>query len=229
MRALLCTSFGPPEALSVREVPVPRPGRGQVLVDVKACSINFPDVLMVQGLYQVKPPLPFVPGVELAGVISETGAGVKRFRPGDRVMAVAGWGAMAARCVADAGWVSAMPDDMAYEQGAAFLFTYGTALHALKDRGRVRAGETVLVLGAAGGTGLAAVRTAKALGARVIAAASSPEKLALCRDAGADETVDYVAERLRERVGALTAGKGADVVFDPVGGALTEVALRATA
>ncbi len=229
MKALLCTSFGPPDALSVREVPVPRPGPMQALLDVKACSINFPDVLMAQGLYQVKPLLPFSPGVEFAGVISETGTGVRQFRPGDRVMAVAGWGGLAENCVVDADRLNKMPDSMEFEQGASFLFTYGTALHALKDRGRLAAGETLLVLGAAGGVGLAAVEIGKVLGARVIAAASTKEKLALCRLRGADETVDYVSENLRERIGEMTAGSGVDLVFDPVGGPLTETALRATA
>jgi NADPH2:quinone reductase len=184
---------------------------------------------MAQGLYQVKPPLPFTPGVEVAGVISETGTGVRGFRKGDRVMGVAGWGGLAEKCVVDAEWLNAMPVGMGFDLGAAFLFTYGTSLHALRDRGRLAAGETLLVLGAAGGVGLAAVAIGKALGARVIAAASSAEKLSLCRRVGADETIEYVSETLRDRIDALTGGKGVAVVFDPVGGGLTEAALRASA
>jgi NADPH2:quinone reductase len=228
VRALVCSAFGPLEALSVQEVAVPRPGPGQVLVEVKACSINFPDVLMAQGRYQVKPPLPFSPGVEFAGVISETGPRVRGFRSGDRVMAVAGWGGLAEKCLAETGALNRMPETMGFEQGASFLFTYGTALHALRDRGRLAAGETLLVLGAAGGVGLAAVEVAKAIGARVVAAASTVEKLALCRRVGADETVEYVSEDLRERIGQITSGRGVEMVFDPVGGPLTEAALRST-
>jgi len=229
VRALVCSALGPLEGLAVRDVPVPRPGPGQVLIDVKACAINFPDVLMPQGLYQVKPPLPFVPGMELAGVVEQTGPGVPAFRIGDRVMAVTGWGGFAEKCVADGEWLTPMPAAMEFDAAASLLFAHGTALHALKDRGRIAPGETLLVLGAAGGVGLAAVEVGKALGARVIAAASSEEKRALCRRHGADATVDYVTEDLRSRVGEMTGGRGADVVIDPVGGAVTEIAVRATA
>jgi NADPH:quinone reductase len=228
LRAVLCEAFGPLERLSVAEVPAPRAGRGQLAVDVRAASINFPDVLMAQGLYQVKPPLPFVPGVEVSGVVAGTGAGVERFRRGDRVMGIVPWGGFAQRCVVDAASATAMPDGMSFEAGAAFLFTYGTAAHALCDRGRLAPGETLLVLGAAGGVGLAAVEVGKAVGARVIAAASTAEKLALCRRVGADAIVDYVSGDLRESVLAATGGEGVDVAFDPVGGDLTEPALRAT-
>ena len=229
MKALRCTTFGPLENLALEDVPTPRPGPGQVLLDVKASSLNFPDALMVQGLYQVKPPLPFTPGAETAGVVVEVGDGVRNFRPGDRVIAIAGWGGFAEECVADAGRLVPLPAGMDFEAGAAFLYTYGTALHALRDRGRLEAGETLLVLGAAGGTGLAAIEVGKALGARVIAAASNAGKLALCRRAGADETVNYASEDLRNRVRELSGGGGVDVVFDPVGGPYTEPALRATA
>ncbi len=229
MRALRCHAFGPLDDLAVEEVPSPRPGTGQILLDVKAASLNFPDVLMAQGLYQVKPPLPFSPGAEAAGVVLEAGDGVRRFRPGERVIAIAGWGGFAEESAVDEGRVTLLPDGMDFETGAAFLFTYGTALHALRNRGHLEAGETLLVLGAAGGTGLAAVEVGKAMGARVLAAASSPEKLALCRRAGADLSVNYAAENLRDRVREMTGGKGADVVFDPVGGPYTEAALRATA
>jgi NADPH2:quinone reductase len=229
MKALLCTAFGPIETLSVREAPAPRPGPSQVLLDVKAASLNFPDVLMVQGLYQVKPPLPFSPGVEMSGVIVEAGAEVRGFRPGDRVIAVAGWGGFAEECAVEADRLTPLPPGMDFVAGAAFLYTHETSLHALKDRGGLRAGETLLVLGAAGGVGLAAVEIGKCMGARVIAAASSEEKLALCRRRGADETINYASENLRERIRELTGEKGVDVVYDPVGGPYTEPALRATA
>lgn len=229
MKALLCTAFGSLETLTVQEVPSPRPGPGQVLIDVKAASLNFPDVLMVQGLYQVKPALPFSPGAELSGEIIELGDGVQGYLPGDRVIAIAGWGGFAEECVTDVDWLTPLPGGMDFETGAAFLFTYETALHALRDAGRLAAGETALVLGAAGGVGLAAVETGKAMGARVIAAASSAEKLALCRERGADATINYASENLRERIRDLTDGSGVDVVFDPVGGPYTETALRATA
>jgi NADPH2:quinone reductase len=229
MKALLCTSFGPLEKLAIQEIPKPRPGPGQVLLDVKASSLNFPDALMVQGLYQVKPPLPFSPGTEMAGVVVETGSDVRGFKPGDRVIAIAGWGGFAEECAVDAGRLIPLPDGMDFDMGAAFLFTYETSLHGLRDRGRLKAGETLLVLGAAGGVGLAAVEIGKILGARVIAAASSADKLALCKQLGADETIDYVSGNLRDRINELTGRKGVDIVFDPVGGPYTETALRATA
>ncbi|MGZ8430030.1 MAG: NADPH:quinone oxidoreductase family protein [Candidatus Deferrimicrobiaceae bacterium] len=229
MKALLCTAFGPLERLAIREIESPRPGPDQVLIDVKAASLNFPDVLMAQGLYQVKPPLPYSPGAEIAGVVAEAGTEVRGFQAGDRVSAIAGWGGFAEECAVGAGWVTPLPAGMDYETGAAFLFTYETSLHALRDRGRLEAGETLLVLGAAGGVGLAAVEIGKVMGARVLAAASSEEKLALCRKAGADATINYASGSLRERVKELTGGAGVDVVYDPVGGPYTESALRATA
>jgi len=229
MRALRCHAFGSLDNLAVEEVPSPLPGTGQVLLDVKAASLNFPDVLMVQGLYQVKPSLPYSPGAEAAGVVLGVGTGVRGVRPGERVAAIAGWGGFAEECAVDADRVTPLPDGMDFETGATLLYTFGTALHALRDRARLRDGETLLVLGAAGGTGLAAVEIGKALGARVLAAASSDDKLALCREVGADLAVNYVTENLRDRVRELTGGRGADVVFDPVGGPYTEPALRATA
>lgn len=229
MKALLCTAFGPIDKLAIQEIPKPRPGPGQVLLDVKASSLNFPDALMVQGLYQVKPPLPFSPGTEMAGVVIETGSDVQNFKPGDRVIAIAGWGGFAEECAVDAGRLIPLPEGMDFDMGAAFLFTYGTSLHGLRDRGRLEPGETLLVLGAAGGVGLAAVEIGKVLGARVIAAASSADKLALCKRLGADETIDYVSGNLRDRINELTGRRGVDIVFDPVGGPYTETALRATA
>jgi NADPH2:quinone reductase len=229
MKALLCTSFGPLEKLTIQEIPKPRPGPGQVLLDVKASSLNFPDALMVQGLYQVKPPLPFSPGTEMAGVVVETGSDVQGFKPGDRVIAIAGWGGFAEECAVDASRLIPLPEGMDFDMGAAFLYTHETSLHALRDRGRLKAGETLLVLGAAGGVGAAAVEIGKVLAARVIAAASSADKLALCKQLGADETIDYVTENLRDRINELTGRRGVDIVFDPVGGPYTETALRATA
>lgn len=229
MKAVLCSQFGPPEALVVEEVPSPHPGPGEVVVSVKAASVNFPDVLIIQNKYQVKPPLPFSPGSELAGIVKEVGEGVTQARRGERVIAFTTYGAFAEECVVPATRLVPLPQAMDFRTGAAFLLTYGTAHHALRNRGDTRAGETLAVLGAAGGVGLAAVDVGKALGLRVIACASSAEKLALCRAHGADETIDYAAEDLRERLKALTGGQGVDLIYDPVGGAFTEAALRASA
>lgn len=229
MKALLCREYGPIERLRVEEVPSPRPGPGEVVVEVKASSLNFPDALLVQGLYQVKPPLPFSPGMELAGIVKEAGAGVRGVKAGDRVVASPGRGGFAQECLVAAGRVSPLPAGMDFDLASAFVLTYCTSLHALANRGRLEPGETLVVLGAAGGVGTSAIEIGKAMGARVVAAASSEEKLALCRKLGADETVDYEHADLRQRILDLTAGKGADVVYDPVGGAHTEAALRATA
>jgi NADPH:quinone reductase len=229
VRALLCREFGPLDRLHVEDVPSPRPGAEEVLVDVKASSLNFPDALMVQGLYQVKPPLPFSPGMELAGVVKEIGSGVRGVSVGDRVVASSGRGGFAEECVVAAERVGPLPAGMDYDVASALVLTYSTSLHALQDCAQLRPGETLLVLGAAGGVGTAAVELGKALGARVVAAASSAEKLALCRELGADETIDYSSEDLRQRTLDLTGGKGADVVYDPVGGPYTDPALRATA
>lgn len=228
MKALLCTAFGPLDQLSVQEVAAPRPGPKQVLIDIKAAALNFPDALMVQGLYQVKPPLPFSPGSEFAGIVSEVGSEVQRFRPGDRVIA-AGLGGFAEEAVSDADRVMPLPPGMDFETGAAFVLTYCTSLHGLRDCGRLQAGETLLVLGAAGGVGVAAIEIGKAMGARVIAAASSDDKLALCKQLGADEIINYATENLRERINDLTGKRGVDVVYDPVGGPYTEPAVRALA
>ena len=199
------------------------------MIDVKAAGVNFPDVLIIQNKYQLKPPLPFAPGAELAGVIKEVGAGVTGFKPGDRVIAMTMYGAFAEECVARVDQLIRMPAGLDFATAAAFTLTYGTSWHALKDRGQLRAGETLLVLGAAGGVGIAAIEIGKALGARVIAAASSAEKLAVCRAHGADETIDYAAEDMRARIKAITGDKGVDVVYDPVGGPYAEPAVRSTA
>ncbi len=226
MKAVLCKAFGPPSALAIEDVPEPAPGPRQVVVAVRACGVNFPDALMVQGKYQFKPPFPFSPGNEVAGTVLRLGSEVEGVRVGDRVIAFTSHGGFAEQVAADADRLVHMPDDMDFVHASAFVMTYGTALHALKDRGRIEAGESLLVLGAAGGVGTAAIEVGKAFGARVIAAASSEDKLALCRECGADETIDYAAEELRERLREL-APRGLDVVFDPVGGPYSEPALRA--
>ncbi len=229
MKAVVCEKYGPPDSLVVKELPSPRPGAGEVVVTMKAASVNFPDVLIIENKYQFKPPLPFSPGSELAGEVKEVGEGVSAWRPGDRVMAFTTYGAFAQEVKVEAARLVALPRGMSFEQGAAFLLTYGTSDHALRDRGALRPGETLLVLGAAGGVGLAAVEIGKALGARVIACASSDEKLAVCREHGADETINYASADLRERLKALTEGHGPDVVYDPVGGLYTEAAFRSIA
>ena len=210
----------------VEDVPSPTAGPGEVVVSVKAASVNFPDVLIIQNKYQVKPPLPFSPGSELAGVVKEVGAGVTRVKPGDRVMAVTTYGAFAEEVKTEASRLVPLADGMDFATASAFLLTYGTSDHALTDRGELKAGERLLILGAAGGVGLAAIDIGKALGAFVIACASSADKLAVCREHGADATINYTAEDLRERIKALTLGDGVDVVYDPVGGPYTEPALR---
>jgi len=229
MKALMCNAYGPIDSLQVEDVASPVPGPGQVLVTVKAASINFPDALVVQGLYQSKPPLPFSPGSELAGIVKAVGEGVTHVKPGDRVIAGTGHGAFAEECLADAARTLPLPDGMDFDVGASFILTYGTSLHALQEIAKIQPGETLLVLGAAGGVGIAAIEIAKAIGARVIAAASTPEKLALCKQVGADELVNYSEDDWRKKVEALTDGKGADVVYDSVGGKYSETALRATA
>src|SRR5712691_1744978 len=229
MKAVLCKQYGPPESLVVEELPSPKPGRGEVVVSVKAASLNFPDVLIIQNKYQFKPPLPFSPGSELAGVVKEIGAGVSGIRPGDRVIAFTTYGAFAEEVKTEAARLLPLPEKMDFITGAAFLLTYATSDHALRDRGALKAGETLLVLGAAGGVGLAAIEIGKALGARVIACASSDDKLAVCREHGADATINYAAEDLRERIKALTGGQGVDVIYDPVGGAYSEPAFRSIA
>jgi len=229
MKAVLCKQYGPPSSLVVEEVPAPEPAAGQVLVEVHAAGVNFPDSLIIQGKYQFKPDLPFSPGAEVAGTVKKVGAGVTGLGVGDRVIAATTWGGYAQQVVAQAERVFRMPDGMEFETAAGFLIAYGTSHHALKDRGELKPGETVLVLGAAGGVGLAAVEIAKAMGARVIAAASSADKLTVCREHGADETIDYASEDLRERIKSITGGRGVDVVYDPVGGALSEQALRSMA
>jgi len=229
VKALLCKAYGPVESLVLEDVPALEPGPKQAVVEVRAAGVNFPDALIVQGKYQVKPPLPFSPGGELAGIVRKTGSDVTNLKPGDAVVALVTHGAFAEEALVDASRLVPLPKGADLEKAAAFLFAHGTSYHALKDRAELRAGETLLVLGAAGGVGLAAVELGKLMGARVIAAASTEEKLAACRARGADETINYTTEDLQERARELTAGRGVDVVYDPVGGGYSEPALRAMA
>jgi len=229
MKALVCTRYGPPSLLEIRDLPSLTPGPGDVVVAVKAASVNFPDVLIIQNKYQFKPELPFIPGSELAGVVKDVGAGVTHLKPGDQVMAFTLYGAFAEEATLDAARVLPMPPGMDFATAAALLLTYGTMDHALVDRGRLTAGETVLVLGAAGGIGIASIEIAKALGGQVVACASTDDKLAVCRAHGADHLINYATEDLRARIKELTSGTGVDVICDPVGGSHTEPALRSIA
>jgi NADPH2:quinone reductase len=229
VRAVVCKSFGPPESLVLEEVDEPQPGPGQVVVDVRACSVNFPDVLMIQDLYQFKPGLPFSPGGEVAGIVSAVGDGVENLKQGQAVFASTGWGGLAEKVAVSARSAVAVPDGVELIHASAFLYAYGTSYHALKDRGHLEPGESLLVLGAAGGVGLAAVELGALMGAKVIAAASTDEKLAVCRERGATETVNYSTEDLKTRIRELTDGAGADVIYDPVGGPYSEPALRSIA
>lgn len=229
MRAVRCHELVGPSGLRVDELPEPEPGPGEVVIEVRAAGVNFPDVLLSYGKYQFKPPTPFVPGGEAAGVVAAVGAGVTGVAVGDRAVVTMIHGAFAERVVVPAEAVLRVPAAVSFEVAAATLLTYATTWHALVDRAGLRAGETLLVLGAAGGVGIAAVEIGKLLGARVIAAASSAEKLAFCRAHGADETIDYVREDLKESAKRLTRGTGADVIYDPVGGSFTDAALRSIA
>lgn len=229
MKAIRCTAWGPPDSLVLDNLPDLVAGPGEVVVDVKAAGVNFPDVLTVQGKYQVRPPLPFTPGNEFAGVVRAVGAEVCDFAPGQRVIGFTRTGAFAEQAVAPASAYLTMPDDMDFDVAAAITLTYGTSYHAVADRGALQAGETMLVLGAAGGVGLAAIEIGKALGARVIAAASSAEKLAVCKAHGADVLINYDSEDVREALRAATDGRGPDVIYDPVGGKYSEPALRSIA
>ena len=229
MRAVRIHELVGPAGLRIDEVAPPVPGVGEVLIDVRACGVNFPDVLLTRGLYQFKPAQPFAPGGEVAGVVRALGPGVTSLAVGDRVAATMLFGAFAEQVTVPEAAVVMLPPAVEFEVGAATLLTYATTYHALVDRAELVPGETLLVLGAAGGVGIAAVELGHLLGARVIAAASSPEKLAFCSAHGANEGIDYARDELKARVKELTAGNGADVVFDPVGGELAEQALRGTA
>lgn len=229
MKAIVCKDWGPIDSLALQDLPDLVPGSGQVVVDVRAAGVNFPDVLTVQGKYQVRPPLPFTPGNEFAGVLRAVGPDVAGFAPGDRVIGFTRTGAFAEQALAPVEALMPMPPEMDFDTAASITLTYGTSYHGVVDRGQLQAGETMLVLGAAGGVGLAAIEIGKALGARVIAAASSDEKLAVCREHGADVLINYAASDLREAIKAATDGKGPDVIYDPVGGPYSEPALRSIA
>jgi NADPH:quinone reductase len=237
MKALLSRQAGGPETLVLEEIPEPVPGRGEVRIKVRAVGVNFPDLLIIQDLYQIKPPRPFAPGGELSGVVEALGEGVTNVKVGDRVLVSPVRSAMAEKAIAGAGNCWKIPDSMPFDEAAALLLTYGTSQHALKDRARLRSGETLLVLGAAGGVGLAAVELGKAMGARVIAAASSADKLALAREHGADDGVQYpvgpldktAARALTDKFKAACGADGANVIYDGIGGDYTEAALRAIA
>jgi NADPH2:quinone reductase len=229
MHAWICDNPTGPEALTWKEFPTPEPKAGEVRVAIRAASLNFPDMLIVQNKYQFKPPLPFVPGTEYAGSVDAVGSGVTGLKVGDAVAAFGALGGFATHACVDAQLVMPLPPGFAFDDASAFICTYGTTHHALIDRAQLRPGETVLVLGAAGGVGTAAIQIAKAVGAKVIAAASSEEKCALCRDLGADATINYSGANLREELKTLTGGKGPDVVYDPVGGDLAEPVFRSIA
>ncbi|MDR6840538.1 NADPH:quinone oxidoreductase family protein [Pseudoxanthomonas sacheonensis] len=229
MKAIVCEAWGPPSSLQLRDLSSPIPGPAQVLVRTRVAAVNFPDALMVAGKYQFKPELPFSPGGELSGEIIAVGSEVKRFAVGNKVVGITMFGAYSQEVLVEASNILPLPNDISDEDlelAGSFVLTYGTSLHALKDRAQAQAGETLLVLGAGGGVGLAAVEIGKLLGMRVIAAASSADKLAATKELGADEAIDYASEDLRERIKALTGGRGVDVVYDPVGGDLAEPALR---
>ena len=226
MKAVLCEAFGPAENLALAEVASPELKPGHVIVDIQSCALNFPDVLMVEGKYQSLPPFPFTPGGEFAGTVSQVAPDVSQWQVGDGVFAGCGHGAMAEQISVAASALRAKPQGMSFAKASGISTTYGTSNYALKQRADLQPGETLLVLGAAGGVGLAAVELGKAMGARVIAAASSPEKLEVARQAGADDLIDYSDGELKEKVKALTEGRGADVIYDPVGGPLFDQCMR---
>ena len=229
MHAWCCTNPTGVGALEWTEIPTPTPQAGQVLIEIKAASLNFPDLLIVQNKYQIKPPLPFVPGSEYAGIVQAVGEGVRHLQPGQNVACLSGTGGFGTHTLAPAALCMPLPAEFSYVDAAAFIMTYATSYHALADRAQLKAGETVLVLGAAGGVGTAAIQIAKAMGARVIAAASTDEKCALCTSMGVDATINYSSEDLREALKRLTGGIGPDVIYDPIGGNLAEPAFRAIA
>jgi len=229
MKAILCKSYGPPSSLVLEEVEPLKAAAKEVVVSVKACSLNFPDTLIIQGLYQFKPDLPFTPGSDIAGIVKEVGAGVTHLTVGQEVVGFAPYGGLAEEVALPAKVCFPKPPQMDFPTAASFLMVYGTSYHGLKDRANLKAGETLLVLGASGGVGLAAVELGKLMGATVIAAASTNEKLTLCKAHGADKTINYTTQDLKLRAKELTDGKGVDVVYDPVGGHYSEAALRAIA
>ncbi|MBM3110821.1 NADPH:quinone oxidoreductase family protein [Pseudomonas sp. P66] len=229
MKAVLCKALGPARDLVLEEVANPAPKKNEIVMEVHAAGVNFPDTLIIEGKYQFQPPLPFSPGGEAAGIVSAVGEKVTTLKPGDRVMALTGWGSFSEQVAVPAYNVLPIPEQMDFNSAAAFGMTYGTSMHALQQRGQLKAGESLLVLGASGGVGLAAVEIGKAMGARVIAAASSAEKLAVAKAAGADELINYSEHSLKDEIKRLTAGNGVDVIYDPVGGDLFDQAVRGIA
>ena len=229
MKAVLCKQHGLPDTLVLEEIASPKAGAKQVVITVKACGVNFPDTLIIQNKYQFKPELPFLPGGEVAGIIKEVGEGVSHLNVGDTVIAMTGWGGFAEEVLTDASRVFPVPPVFDFKTAATFAYVFGTSYHALKDRAQLKEGETVLVLGASGGVGLAAVQLAKVMGAKVIAVASTVEKLAVCSQYGADAVINYTDDNWREQIKTLTDGKGVDVVYDAVGGHYAEPALRSMA
>ena len=229
MRAIICKTYGPPSSLVLEDVASPEPQKGEILVSVRACSVNFPDTLIIQGLYQFKPDLPFSPGSDVAGLVKSVGEGVSHVKAGDQVFGIVPHGGFAEEVIVPKSSCFPKPVSMDFKTAAAFMMAYGTSFYALKNRAKLKKGESLVVLGASGGVGLAAVELGKLMGARVIACASSQEKLELCKDYGADELINYEEEDLKTRIKELTGGKGADIIYDPVGGKYTEAALRACA
>lgn len=229
MKAIVCNEFGLPSSLEFTEIENPIPNKDEVLMAVKACSVNFPDTLIIQGKYQFKPNFPFSPGSDVAGVIESVGENVKHLKVGDEVVGFIPFGGFAEKAIVKAKDCFPKPEGMSLVNASAFLLAYGTSYHALKDRANLQKGETILILGASGGVGLTAIELAKLIGAKVIAAASSDDKLKLCKEFGADELINYTKENLKEKTKALTNGKGVDVIYDPVGGDFSELALRAIA
>ena len=229
MKAILCKTYGTPDTLTYEDIESPPVEAGKILIQVMACGVTFPDTLIIQNLYQFKPTLPFSPGGEVSGVVKAVGEGVKHFKVGDKVFALAGWGGYAEELVMDAKRCFPVLPDMDFVTAASVMYNYGTSYHALKDRAVLKAGETLLVLGAGGGVGLTAVELGKLMGAKVIAAASSDEKLAVCREKGADFTINYTTENLREKIAEFTGGVGVDVIYDPIGGSFAEMAIRSMA
>ncbi|GAB4026034.1 NADPH:quinone oxidoreductase family protein [Spirosoma gilvum] len=229
MKAILCKAFGLPDTLVLEDIPSPVPGPGEVVIQVKASSLNYPDTLTIRNMYQFKPSLPFSPGSESSGIVKAIGEGVTHLKPGDRVFTYGTHGGLAEERLADARTTIPLPEGMDFVTGASTLYAFGTSYHALKDRANLQPGETLLVLGAAGGVGLAAVELGKLMGATVIAAASTAEKLAVCQEKGATHLINYATEDLRERIKDITQGKGIDVVYDPVGDRWAEPAIRSLA
>lgn len=229
MKAIVCNKFGTPDTLKYQEIETPNPKEGELLIRVKACSVNFPDTLIIQGKYQFRPAFPFSPGSDIAGVVEKVGENVQHFTVGDAIVGFIPFGGFAEKAIVNAKDCFPKPKGMSMVNASAFLLAYGTSYHALKDRANLQKGETILILGASGGVGLTALEISKLMGATVIAAASSEEKLALCKQFGADEVINYTEENLKDRVKELTNGKGVDVIYDPVGGHFSEQALRAIA